>query len=62
MKGLGLLVACVMLMALAAALGSSTSGATAVAARDGLIAFMRPGKVGEYDIWVVRPDGSDCGA
>jgi Tol biopolymer transport system component len=26
--------------------------------RDGLIAFMRPGAVGEYDIWVVRPDGT----
>jgi Tol biopolymer transport system component len=25
--------------------------------RNGLIAFMRPGKVGEYDIWVTRPDG-----
>jgi Tol biopolymer transport system component len=23
----------------------------------GLIAFMRPGEVGEYDIWVVRPSG-----
>jgi Tol biopolymer transport system component len=26
--------------------------------RNGLIAFMRPGTVGEYDIWVVRPDGT----
>ena len=25
---------------------------------NGLIAFMRPGKVGEYDLWVVRPDGT----
>jgi hypothetical protein len=57
MKALVILVACVMLLALAASLGSTTSGATVAAARDGLIAFMRPGKVGEYDIWVVRPDG-----
>jgi Tol biopolymer transport system component len=27
-------------------------------ARNGLIAFMRPGKVGEFDLWVVRPNGS----
>jgi len=26
--------------------------------RNGLIAFMRPGTVGEHDIWVVRPDGT----
>jgi Tol biopolymer transport system component len=26
-------------------------------ARNGLIAFMRPGRVGEFDIWAVRPDG-----
>jgi len=42
---------------------SPTSAATAVGAanvkpRNGLIAFMRPGTVGEYDIWVVRPDGT----
>jgi len=26
-------------------------------ARDGLIAFMRPGQAGEYDVWVARPTG-----
>ena len=35
----------------------ATKSGGAVAARDGLIAFMPRGKVGEYDIWVVRPDG-----
>jgi len=33
-------------------------GAANVKPRNGLIAFMRPGTVGEYDIWVVRPDGT----
>jgi Tol biopolymer transport system component len=27
--------------------------------QDGLIAFMRPGTVGEYDIWTVGPDGGE---
>ncbi len=26
--------------------------------RNGLIAFMRPGELGAFDVWVVRPDGS----
>ena len=25
---------------------------------DGLIAFMRPGTIGEYDMWVVQPDST----
>jgi Tol biopolymer transport system component len=33
-------------------------GTANVKPRNGLIAFMRPGTVGEYDIWVVRPDGT----
>jgi Tol biopolymer transport system component len=42
------------------ATGASTSLAApqTVRARNGLIAFMRPGKVGEYDIWTVRPNGT----
>ena len=47
----------------ASATASSTLAVTAAGAasakpRNGLIAFMRPGTVGEYDIWVVRPDGT----
>jgi TolB protein len=44
----------------ASATASSTLAVSAVSAkpRDGLIAFMRPGTAGEYDIWVVRPDGT----
>ena len=40
-------------------LAAEAAGAprAAAAARNGLIAFMRPGKVGDYDIWVVRPNG-----
>src|SRR5205085_4416426 len=26
--------------------------------RNGLIAFMRPGTIGEYDLWAVRADGT----
>jgi TolB protein len=55
-----------LLVAVAVAVGLSLSrspadaaGATRAGApaRNGLIAFMRPGKVGDYDIWVVRPNG-----
>jgi hypothetical protein len=44
----------------ASATASSTLAVTAVSAKphDGLIAFMRPGTAGQYDIWVVRPDGT----
>ena len=41
----------------AASAGGPTAPDAATAARDGLIAFMRPGTLGGYDIWVVRPDG-----
>ena len=37
---------------------AAAGGAADVKPRNGLIAFMRPGAVGEYDIWVVRPDGT----
>ena len=40
------------------ALAGTAVGAASVKPRNGLIAFMRPGTVGEYDIWVVRPDGT----
>jgi Tol biopolymer transport system component len=40
-----------------AAATGGTSQRGSAAARDGLIAFMRPGSVGEYDLWSVRPDG-----
>ena len=39
-------------------LTATAVGAANVKPRNGLIAFMRPGTVGEYDIWVVRPDGT----
>jgi len=47
----------------ASATASSTLVGTAVGTasvkpRNGLIAYMRPGTVGEYDIWVVWPDGT----
>ena len=47
----------------ASATASSTlvgtaAGAASAKPRNSLIAFMRPGTVGEYDIWVVRPDGT----
>ncbi len=48
----------------AATFGTSGAGATAteVAAdgtrHNGLIVFMRPGSAGEYDLWVMRPDGT----
>jgi Tol biopolymer transport system component len=41
------------LVATAAAIDSGASSR-----HNGLIAFMRPGKVGEYDIWVTRPNGT----
>lgn len=48
-----------MLLLFAIPFGETTTGnASLTTPRDGLIAFMRPGKVGEYDIWVVRPNGS----
>ena len=34
------------------------AGAGEASPRDGLIVFMRPGEVGAFDVWVVRPDGS----
>ena len=37
---------------------AAAAGTVNVKPRNGLIAFMRPGAVGEYDIWVVRPDGT----
>jgi Tol biopolymer transport system component len=37
---------------------AAAAGAANVKPRNGLIAFMRSGAVGEYDIWVVRPDGT----
>jgi Tol biopolymer transport system component len=39
-------------------LAGTAAGAAGAKPRNGLIAFMRPGTVGEYDIWVVRPDGT----
>jgi TolB protein len=39
-------------------LAGTAAGAAGAQPRNGLIAFMRPGTVGEYDIWVVRPDGT----
>jgi Tol biopolymer transport system component len=33
-------------------------GAGTASPRDGLIVFMRPGEIGAFDVWVVRPDGS----
>jgi TolB protein len=36
---------------------TTASAPTTAGGHDGLIAFMRPGEVGEYDIWVVRPTG-----
>ncbi len=53
----------VFLLLAAGAVGTSasTGGQSTLkerlAAKNGLIAFMRPGKVGEYDLWVVRPSG-----
>jgi Tol biopolymer transport system component len=41
----------------AAVVVGGQGSAAAPPARDGLIAFMRPGQVGEYDVWVVRPNG-----
>src|SRR6476661_8251555 len=39
-------------------LAGAAAGTVSAKPRNGLIAFMRPGTVGEYDIWVVRPDGT----
>jgi Tol biopolymer transport system component len=39
------------------AVGAGAAANSAGAERDGLIAFMRPGTVGEYDVWVVSPMG-----
>jgi len=39
-------------------LAGTAADTAIVKPRNGLIAFMRPGTVGEYDIWVVRPDGT----
>jgi hypothetical protein len=59
MKAISTLLAIVVgtLAVSASAKPTGGNGREAVAVRDGLIAFMRPGKVGEYDIWVVRPNG-----
>src|SRR5438045_2555767 len=40
-----------------AAEGAASAGQQKASATNGLIAFMRPGQVGEYDLWVVRPNG-----
>jgi Tol biopolymer transport system component len=50
------LSACLLLFVVLVAATGGT-GAAAPAARDGLIAFMRPGQLGEYDVWVVLPNG-----
>ena len=39
-----------------ATLAGTAAGTASAKPRNGLIAFMRPGTVGEYDIWVARPD------
>jgi Tol biopolymer transport system component len=39
-------------------LGTSSEASTSSAARDGLIAFVRPGAVLSGDIWVVQPNGT----
>jgi Tol biopolymer transport system component len=39
-------------------LGAVTGNAARSIPRDGEIAFMRPGSVGEYDLWIVKPDGT----
>jgi Tol biopolymer transport system component len=44
-------------LGLAAQGAASPAQQNATSANTGLIAFMRPGQVGEYDIWVVRPNG-----
>ena len=46
-------------LALAADATASPTQKKAKTADNGPIAFMRPGQVGEYDIWVVRPDGRE---
>jgi Tol biopolymer transport system component len=37
---------------------ASAASATDSKARNGLIVFMRPGTIGEYDLWRVRPNGT----
>jgi Tol biopolymer transport system component len=44
-------------IAILLSLGAAASRGGVSAPHDGLIAFMRPGQVGEYDLWVVRPNG-----
>ena len=39
-------------------LAGAAAGTVSAKPRNGLIAFMRRGTVGEYDIWVVQPDGT----
>jgi Tol biopolymer transport system component len=54
---LALVAALAIGLVLAAQSAASPTRHNASNAPNGLIAFMRPGQVGEYDIWVVRPNG-----
>jgi dipeptidyl aminopeptidase/acylaminoacyl peptidase len=45
-------------VSLTAATGGTSAEGGGGATRNGLIAFMRPGTVGDYDVWAVRPDGT----
>lgn len=36
---------------------AAMSSDRATTAHGGVIVFMRPGKIGEFDLWIVRPDG-----
>ncbi len=49
--------ACLVLVLVLAVGASGAAEGSGTAGNDGLIAFMRPGAVGEYDIWVVAPTG-----
>jgi Tol biopolymer transport system component len=53
-----IVMVCVVAATLAVAVSTSPAAQRTVRARNGLIAFMRPGKIGEYDIWVTRPNGT----
>jgi WD40-like Beta Propeller Repeat len=59
-KLIGLLAKTGLCMAATAVLGNATAygGSPEAGARNGAIVFMRPGEIGDYDLWVVRPDGS----
>jgi Tol biopolymer transport system component len=51
-------LAALALLALAATSSAHPAAVRHPRAGNGLIAFMRPGTVGEYDLWVVRPSGT----